>query len=423
MKLIEKIGIPDLPYSWFDADLSEQEKSIQDTIHKFAEKEIRPTVAALDKLSPEEVVAKDSAWFELRQKYLDLGLDYTAFDGMSPIEVSRIQSLVLEELGWGDMGFTICMMVDQFPKIISHLMGRSDLAEQYKDKIGCWIVTQPDRSSDAVDFLGKEMGAGAKHHRGNLITKVEGDKLIINGQSSAWVSSGPIAEVAVLMTQCDYGGGLWRENGTLDSMVTVVPLDQPGISRGKPLDKLGQRALPQGEIFFDNVEVPVENMLVGKDEANAGVFSILSEGATVHSAAATGVARAAFEHALAYVHERRMGGVPLIEHQLVRHRIFKMFERVETSRALSRRASNYFGHASEPDMAIAVTAKIHCTKAAFDVTSEAIQIFGGNGLTKAYPLEKLMRDARSTMIEDGENHVLGLAAANRIAEIYRAKFA
>ena len=420
MKVVKKVGLPDLPCSWFDADLSEEEKNIQQTIHEFADKVIRPECEALDKLSPEEVVAKGSRWYQMRDKYLELGLDYKAFDGMSSVEASRIQSLAIEELGWGDMGFTIGMMVDGFPSLISHAMGRSDLAEKYKDRIGCWIVTQPDRSSDAVDCLGNEMGAGAKHHRGNLISRLEGDKLIINGQSSAWVSLGPIAEVAVLMTQCDYGDGLWREDGTLNSMVTVVDLDHPGVSRGKPLDKLGQRALPQGEIYFDNVEVPADNMLIGKDEANAGTFSILSEGATVHSAAATGIARAAFEHALAYVHERRMGGVPLIEHQLVRHRIFKMFERVETARALSRRAWNYIGHAKDPDMAIAITAKVHCTKAAFDVTSEAIQIFGGVGLTKEYPVEKLMRDARSTMIEDGENHVLGLAAANRIVEIYRA---
>jgi acyl-CoA dehydrogenase len=420
MKVIKKIGLPDLPCSWFDADLSEEEKNIQQTIHEFADKVIRPEVTALDKLSPEEVVAKNSRWFQLREKYLELGLDYKAFDGMSSVEASRIQSLAIEELGWGDMGFTIGMMVDQFPSLISHAMGRADLAEKYKDKIGCWIVTQPDRSSDAIDFLGNEMGAGAKHHRGNLHSRLEGDKLIINGQSSAWVSLGPIAEVAVLMTQCDYGDGLWREDDTLNSMVTVVDLDHPGVSRGKPLDKMGQRALPQGEIYFDNVEVPADNMLIGKDEANAGTFSILSEGATVHSAAATGVARAAFEHAMEYVHERRMGGVPLIEHQLVRHRIFKMFERVETARALSRRAWNYFGHAKDPDMAIAITAKVHCTKAAFDVASEAIQLFGGVGLTKDYPVEKLLRDARSTMIEDGENHVLGLAAANRIIEIYRA---
>ena len=136
------------------------------------------------------------------------------------------------------------------------------------------------------------------------------------------------------------------------------------------------------------------------------------------SASSTGVARAAFEYALAYVHERKQGGVELIKHQLVRHRIFKMFERVETARAISRRATNYFGNAEEPDMAIAMTAKVYCTQAAIDVTNEAIQMFGGNGLTKEYPLEKLMRDARATLIEDGNNEILARHGGHTLFKTY-----
>jgi acyl-CoA dehydrogenase len=421
MKIIEKIGVPNLPYSWYDADLSDEEKMIQQTVHDFAEKEVRPACEKMDKMTPEEVIDRDkSPWFELREKYLALGFDYKALDGVEPEKAARINALAVEELGWGDMGFCSGMMVDAFPKVMAHKMGRTDLAEKYADKIGCWVATQPDRGSDVLDFQGHEIATGAKQHRGNLIARVEGDELVIQGQSSAWVSLAPMAEVAILMIQCDYGDGLYREDGGLNGVVAFCPLDIPGVTYGKPLAKIGQRTLPQGEVYFDNVRIPVDHILFGKEQFTAGCFSLLAEGNTVHSAGTTGIARAAFEHALAYVHTRKQGGVELIKHQLVRHRIFKMFERVEVARAISRRAYNYFGQAKDPDIAIAMTAKVHCTQAAFDTASEALQIFGGNGLTEEYPIEKLMRDARATMIEDGESYMLGLTVANRLSDIYDA---
>ena len=120
------------------------------------------------------------------------------------------------------------------------------------------------------------------------------------------------------------------------------------------------------------------------------------------------------------MHERRQGGTELINHQLVRHRIFKMFQEVEVCRAIARRAYDWFANADDPEIAIAICAKTYCTQKAFEVASEAIQMFGGNGLAREYPVEKLMRDARATMIEDGESNILGLVAANRISAIYKS---
>jgi acyl-CoA dehydrogenase len=420
MKVVNAITTPDLGYSWFDADLSEEQRSIQKTVHDFCTDHVRPICKTLDRMSAEQVVERGSPWYPLRGKYLELGFDYKAFDGMTPQQACKIQALVVEELGWGDMGFCIGMMVDGFPKLISAQLGRRDLAEKYANKIGCWIATQPDRGSDVVDFQGREVRAGTQQHRGNIVARLKGDKLVIHGQSSAWVSLGPVAEVAVAMIPCDYGDGLRRPDGVMNGVLALVPLDLPGVSKGAPLEKLGQRPLPQGEIYFDNVEVPADYILLGKDGYDGSVFSLLSEGNTVHAAAATGIARAAFEHALKYVHERRQGGTELMNHQLVRHRIYKMFQEVEVCRAIARRAYDWFANADDPEIAIAICAKTYCTQKAFEVASEAIQMLGGNGLTREYPVEKLMRDARATMIEDGESHILGLVAAGRISDIYKS---
>ena len=127
-----------------------------------------------------------------------------------------------------------------------------------------------------------------------------------------------------------------------------------------------------------------------------------------------GTARAALELAIDYANERKQGGVPIIQHQSVKARLFEMFRQVEAARSLNRDVvlSNVF---NEPRLEYAIASKVTSTKTAFDVASEALQIFGGNGTSREYPIEKIFRDARSSMIEDGCNYVLGLIAGGRLA--------
>jgi alkylation response protein AidB-like acyl-CoA dehydrogenase len=126
-----------------------------------------------------------------------------------------------------------------------------------------------------------------------------------------------------------------------------------------------------------------------------------------------GLARSALDHAVAYAKERVQGGRPIFEHQSVKSRLFKMFMRVEAARALARRVAVYNG-VGMPQIQNSIAAKVFCTTTAFEVASDAVQIFGGNGLSREYPVEKLLRDARASMIEDGCNEVLGLVAATKL---------
>ena len=121
----------------------------------------------------------------------------------------------------------------------------------------------------------------------------------------------------------------------------IIPLDLPGVSRGKPLDKIGQRALPQGEIYFDNVRIPKRFAIALRDEYYGNVASAWSFAGTHMGQMFTGVARAAFEMALQYCHERKQGGQRLIDHQLTRYRIGDMMRRVELCRAVARRSLAY----------------------------------------------------------------------------------
>jgi alkylation response protein AidB-like acyl-CoA dehydrogenase len=192
-----------------------------------------------------------------------------------------------------------------------------------------------------------------------------------------------------------------------------VPLDSPGVSRGKPLDKIGQRALNQGEIFFDEVRVPADYMVVGPDAYAMVVETVLTMANASMGAIFVGLGRAALEHALEYAKERVQGGVPIFEHQSVKARLFKIFTQVEAARSLAWRVMLY-NSTNPPLVQYSIASKVFCTQTAFDAASAALQIFGGNGLSREYPIEKLLRDARASMIEDGCNEVLSLVGAAKL---------
>ncbi len=134
------------------------------------------------------------------------------------------------------------------------------------------------------------------------------------------------------------------------------------------------------------------------------------------SAAFTGVARAAFEEALNYCRQRVQGGKAIAEHQLVQKKLFDMFIKVESARSLSRSVMAYNATTTPPLTQYSIAAKVYCTQAAFDVASDAVQLHGGYGLAKGMLIEKLFRDARAALIEDGTNDMLSLNGARRIID-------
>jgi alkylation response protein AidB-like acyl-CoA dehydrogenase len=266
--------------------------------------------------------------------------------------------------------------------------------------IGCWAITEPDHGSDYVH--GGDDPRWGPSVRGVL----KRDEYVINGQKSAWVSNGTIATHAVLHV------GLDPSRGMMGQGLAIIPLDLPGISRGKPLDKIGQRPLNQGEIVFEDARIPKDYMVLTPD---LGIMEAMRETslAEVNGGMAivfAGLAKAAYDEAYCYAKERIQGGVPIIEHQNIKLKLFRMFTLVEAARASVRRMTMYNAVNQPPSGAHAVACKCFSTETAFQVASEAIQILGGNGLSKEYPLEKMFRDARASMIEDGVNESLSLSA-------------
>lgn len=393
---------PTLGLSGLESPLNEIEALVQENCHRFAQDVLRPAGERLDKLTPEEVIAPGSELWDVLESSKALGLDVTAMMEMEPLERIRLMCLASEELAWGDAGLAGAILVNHFPVIYSLLAGNTAMAEYCEDKRGCWGITEPDHGSDMLDADGSIQASGGHYGRPNCIARIEGDKVIINGQKSAWVSGAMTAEVCALFCHAEVDGQ------TRPGIAVIVPLDLPGVSRGKPLDKLGLRGLNQGELFFDNVEVPIEHLLAGPDTYQELSYRMLSEANPHVGLMYVGVARAAYEHALAYAHERKAGGVPIIQHQNVRYRLFHMFRKVEVARAIVRRVMEYNATHDLPALQGSTAAKITATQIAYEVASDALQIFGGNGVTKEYPMEKLLRDARAGLIADGCNEVLAL---------------
>jgi alkylation response protein AidB-like acyl-CoA dehydrogenase len=419
MFVFDEMPLPTLGLSGLEGAMSEEEKAIQESAHRFAAEVMRPLAEKVDKMSAEDAVAADSPLFSYYEQMKESGLlDIETMGTLENEEKARLLPIIFEELAWGDCGLMLGSMVTSFPSYAARLSGDESLIEQFDGRLGCWMATQPDRGSDVVDMDGDEIHEGTRQNRPNLHARIDGNEVVVTGQSSAWVSAAPFAETTLAYLPCDYGDGLYNDDGSSPQICLLIDLDDPRISKGKPLDKLGIRTLPQGEVFFDEVRMPLRNAVAQGDAAVGGFMGTLTFANMEMGFSFTGVARAAYEHALAYVHERKQGGTELINHQSVRMRLFDIWRKVEACRAMSRRVAQYNFGPNGPHLLASVTSKTFVTQTCFEAVSEALQLFGGNGLTKEYAMEKLLRDARASLIADGENNILSLKGADWLSKWY-----
>jgi alkylation response protein AidB-like acyl-CoA dehydrogenase len=410
IRLYKSIGLPSAGLTGFETPLSDEEAAVQQAVHRFACEVLRPIGRELDRMQPEEAIAAGSPYWTVLVEAAKLGLDPLALTRFPPEMAIRIEALIGEELGWGDAGLAVSLGVLQAPLMMAHAVGSAELIQMCEGKVGCWMNTQPDRGGDSAILYEEELFArDGQQARGNLVARVGADEIVINGQTSAWVSNGSIAQVALVYMAADYGKGFYgtgERARCTNGIGMIIPLDLPGISRGKPLDKIGQRSLPQGETHFDNVKVPKRFAIALEDDYLGNLASVWGFAGTHMSLVFVGVARAAFELALKYCHERKQGGTQLINHQMTQLRIGEMFRRLEMARAIARRTLSFARAGSHGHPYVTAQSKASVTEEAMKIVHEAFQLFGGNGTTREYPIEKLFRDTRSALIEDGENYAI-----------------
>ena len=410
-----------MDYLDIDLDLTEEDLALKEAAHRFAKEVIRPVTKEMDAMSAEEAVADGSPYYDFMKQAYQLGYhtillpEWVGGMGLTPKQTC----IVMEELGWGSFGLAMGLIVASFPALGAVYTNEDDLIEEFtkpyvncKDGSlrGCWGATEPDHGTDVIPT--PEKWFSSPDMKPNVRSRRDGDDYILNGQKSSWVSFGTVA------THSWLNFGIDPSRGFAGSGSAIVPLDLPGITKGKPLEKLGQRDLNQGELFFDDVRIPAKYVVVQPDFYGPILDMFITTANLLMSMCATGLARAAFEEAFTYSQERVVGLKLLKDHYYTKIRMYELFRRVEVCRALTRRATelNFSVTPGFPEYSIVAktTTTDYCLKNAHD----AVQLFGGNGIAKEYLPEKLYRDARMTLIEDGQNEMLAVNGGHVIYENY-----
>jgi len=412
-------------YVELNLELTEEQADLRKAVHTFAKEVVRPSSIELDRLpTPEEVIRSGSALWDMFRQAYSLGYHTIIvpepYGGLclSPLDLA----LVFEEMGWGSIGFALGIGVACFPAFFGSLFEDARILDTFvrpftADKearvIGCWGITEPDHGSDTL------MPGTKQFHDPRICCQVravrDGDCYVLSGQKAAWISNGTIA------TQCALFCTIDPSQGMSGGGICLVPLDLPGVTRGKPLRKMGVRDLNQGEIFFENVRVPKEFMISDPETYEPMTDLTLATANAAMGLIHLGAGRAAFEEALAYSTERIQGGKPIAQHPLIRGKLFDMFMSIEAGRALGRAAMIYNYSNTPPALEYSIASKVFCTQTAFRCASEGVQILGGNGLSREYIMEKLFRDTRAGLIGDGTSEILAQTAAEKFLASYAAR--
>src|SRR5690606_23517321 len=259
-------------------------------------------------------------------------------------------------------------------------------------KLGAYGLTEPGSGSDAA---------------GMRTTAVrDGDSYVLNG-SKIFITNGGEAEIYVVFALTD------PEKKHRGITAFIVEKGTPGFSFGKKEQKLGIRSSPTLEILFDNCRIPAENRLGEEGEGFKIAMMTLDGGRNGIAAQAVGIAQGAFDAALAYAKEREQFGKPIAAQQAIQFKLADMATRIEASRLLTYQAA-WLESQGLPYGKASAMAKLFAGDTAMDVTIEAVQIFGGYGYTREYPVERMMRDAKITQIYEGTNEIQRLVIARHL---------
>jgi acyl-CoA dehydrogenase len=372
--------------------LSDEQRALRDLAREFAQKEIRPVAADYDERShhPADVVAKAHEVGLMNphvpEEYGGPGL--LAFD----------QILVGEELAWGCSGIATTIVANILGSLPVLLAGDENqkgtwLAPLLEEPLLCsFALTEPGAGSDVAAIK-----TTAKRTGGDYV--ITGSKMFItNAGQAAWF---------VVFASTDPGAG----HRGLSAF--VVPADAEGVVVEQHLDKLGQRATDTSAVAFQEVRVPVANRLGAEGDGFRIAMRTLDFTRPGTAAGAVGVARAAFEHAVEYSKGRIQFGQPIAMNQGVNFLVADMAAEIEAARLLTWQAA-WLIDQGEPATLQSSYAKRFAADTAMKVTTDAVQIFGGYGYMKEYPVEKLMRDAKLFQIYEGTSQIQRLVIAREI---------
>jgi len=372
--------------------LTDEQRSLRELAREFAAHEIRPHVADYDahQTHPADVIAKAHAVglmnFHVPEAYGGLGL--STFDGI----------LVGEELNWGCSGIGTSIGANGLgsgPVIIAG-------SEEQKAR---WLPPLLDEPI-LCSFGLSEPEAGSDVAKLKTTAERRGDEYVLNG-SKTFITNAGHAAWTVVFAKTDGAAG----NRGMSAF--VVPMDTPGVELERHLDKMGQRATDTSAFALTDVVVPAANRIGAEGEGFKIAMKTLDFTRPGTAAGAVGVAQAAFEHAVDYAKQRITFGVPIAMHQGVSFMIADMATEIEAARLLVWQAAWLHDRGGRATLQSSF-AKRFAADTAMKVTTDAVQVFGGYGYMKEYPVEKLMRDAKLFQIYEGTSQIQRLVIAKEI---------
>jgi len=385
--------MPELATAGISLELTPEQEAIRQMVREFAEAEIRPVVSYYDETQefPHQLFAKMGELGLLGilvpPEYGGAGLGYMEF------------ALIIEELARVCPAIALSVAAHN-GLCTNHILsfGSEELKRRYLPELasgkalGAWALTEPGSGSDAAAL--------------RTTARCEGDVYILNG-SKSFTTHGGVGSIAVVMALTD------PQRGRHGISAFVLEKGMPGFSAGKKENKLGMRASDTTTLLLDNVRVPAENLIGTEGEGYRQALYVLDGGRISIAALAVGLAQGALEHALQYALQRQQFGQPLVEFQAIQMKLARLSTELEAARLLTYRAA-WLRQQGRSVRLEAAQAKLFASELAVRAAEEAVQIFGGYGYVKDYPVEKLYRDAKLLTIGEGTSEIQRLIIARQL---------
>ncbi len=382
-------------------DLTDEQRMLQDMVRRLAKEQVEPGAAKRDSEGKFDwdMVAL------LRENGL-LGVDFPeAYEGAGAGMLAL--AITVEELSRVDAACGLVPAVQELGSLPIMLAGSEAQKQQFLPKLA---------SGEQLAAFGlTEPAAGSDVARLRCRAVRDGDSYVING-TKTFISNGGVADIITLYTITDPGVSAHK-----GSSVLVVPKGTPGFSVGKKEDKMGIRWSDTVELIFEDCRVPAANLLGQEGEGFRVMMKTLDFSRLGIAAQALGIAAGALDHAVAYAKERETFGRPIIQHQGVGFKLADMAMRTEAARQLLYKTCSLFqeqpkdmSRISPQLIRLSAMSKCLCGDVAMWVATEAVQVLGGYGFIKEFPVERMMRDAKITQIYEGTNEIMRLVIANTL---------
>jgi len=374
--------------------LTEQHQMIRDALRSFAQERLAPNAARWDKqhhfpkAELKELAALGAFGVAVPEHLGGAGLDYVSL------------SLVLEEIAAGDGGVSTIISVNNCP-VCSIAMLYANAAQKQQwlrplargELLGAFALTEPHTGSDAAAL--------------RTSATRDGDEYVING-SKQFITSGKYGDVAIVMAVTD------RAAGKRGISAFWVPTATPGYIVAGLEQKMGQHSSDTAQILFENCRIPIDNLIGAEGQGYKIALSGLEGGRIGIASQSVGMARAAFDAALAYAHQRESFGKPIFEHQSVQFKLSDMATSIEAARQLTWHAAA-MKDAGLACLKEAAMAKLFASEMAERVVSDAMQVFGGYGYVSDFPIERIYRDVRVCQIYEGTSDIQKILIARALS--------